>query len=504
MCLKEKNMKKHRIVEQRKSRVIIIVLLAIVLAFMIVSLILLHKGREEKKDNYTSLIDKENYSEDNSLDNSINDDSNLGSVVPASINWDFDENTGKLNIYGNGRMKFYDSENDEVIPWNGIKNDIVVVDIAQGITDISDRAFYGCESLTSISIPDSVISIGNSAFSRCISLPSILIPSGVTSIGKEAFSYCTSLTRVSLPDHLTNTIEDVFLETPWLEKRLEDQENASSINDITSETRPDKKLYPRPNETLQYSSQGENVKYVQAMLITMNYDDVTVNGQFDSKTEDAVKRWQKNHGLEQNGIVDEKILCAMEEAETAWIEKHSSNQKKTDIDNTNEAQLRLIAEGLGTVGLWAYADYDGNGSEEAYTVIVEIDSDGNKIAKAIYYIDSSGSYKEMGTTFGYSYNDENDCFCTYQGKGFFYGDFGTYGSGFHTILYSVKNGTPYALDISDELQGFYQSGNILYTTENDFSTGSHTRPVIELVYVAETQQFIKGSRLADDIFDWNP
>lgn len=61
------------------------------------------------------------------------------------------------------------------------------------VTNIGDKAFFECKSLTSINIPDSVTSIGKSAFYRCKSLTSINIPNSVTSIGKSAFGECESL-----------------------------------------------------------------------------------------------------------------------------------------------------------------------------------------------------------------------------------------------------------------------------------------------------------------------
>ncbi len=57
----------------------------------------------------------------------------------------------------------------------------------------SYASFYGCTSLTSITIPDSVTSIGSEMFYNCTSLTSIEIPNSVTSIGYRAFRGCTNL-----------------------------------------------------------------------------------------------------------------------------------------------------------------------------------------------------------------------------------------------------------------------------------------------------------------------
>lgn len=64
------------------------------------------------------------------------------------------------------------------------------------VTSIGNSAFYGRDSLTSITIPDSVIRIGNDAFRDCESLTSVTIGKGVTIINENAFLNCHNLENV--------------------------------------------------------------------------------------------------------------------------------------------------------------------------------------------------------------------------------------------------------------------------------------------------------------------
>ena len=65
------------------------------------------------------------------------------------------------------------------------------------VTQIGERAFYNCSSLTSITIPSSVTSLGYAAFFICPSLTTITIPESVTSLGEGAtFQQCTALKNV--------------------------------------------------------------------------------------------------------------------------------------------------------------------------------------------------------------------------------------------------------------------------------------------------------------------
>lgn len=78
------------------------------------------------------------------------------------------------------------------------------------VTYINNQAFYGNETMTSITLPDTVTFIGNQAFMRCSALESILIPDSVTEIGSSLFNDCSELKYVELSDGLTTLNTGLF------------------------------------------------------------------------------------------------------------------------------------------------------------------------------------------------------------------------------------------------------------------------------------------------------
>lgn len=85
------------------------------------------------------------------------------------------------------------------------------------VTGIADNAFYNCNNLTVIAMPDSITRIGTQALFKCSSLTSITIPKNVIEVGAYAFLGCTGLTEINFNATAMNDLTmmtPIFIATP--------------------------------------------------------------------------------------------------------------------------------------------------------------------------------------------------------------------------------------------------------------------------------------------------
>ena len=135
-----------------------------------------------------------------------------GNVVTPNKTYYVFGATIKSNTYSNGKgVITFDGDvtmiGDEAF-YNCDK--LTSVTLPESVASIGKKAFYDCDGLTEFTIPDSVTTIGYEAFYKCTSLTSVKIGDSVTTIGYFAFSSCTSLTSVNIPDSVTSIGERAF------------------------------------------------------------------------------------------------------------------------------------------------------------------------------------------------------------------------------------------------------------------------------------------------------
>ena len=76
---------------------------------------------------------------------------------------------------------------------------VETVTVPEGITEIGERAFAGCNSLVSVDLPESLVTLGAEAFRDRSSLTTITGGENITTIGEMTFMNCTSLKSIDLP-----------------------------------------------------------------------------------------------------------------------------------------------------------------------------------------------------------------------------------------------------------------------------------------------------------------
>ncbi|OQB14991.1 MAG: hypothetical protein BWY15_00806 [Firmicutes bacterium ADurb.Bin193] len=112
-------------------------------------------------------------------------------------------------------------------------NMLTGINIPDTVTSIGGDAFFCCSGLTGITIPSTVTSIGDSAFWGCSGLTgSITIPNGVTSIGRETFMDCRGLTQINIPNTVTSISDSAFWGCSGLTGNITIPNSVTSISDF--------------------------------------------------------------------------------------------------------------------------------------------------------------------------------------------------------------------------------------------------------------------------------
>lgn len=87
-------------------------------------------------------------------------------------------------------------------------------------TIVADQAYYRNKNLQSISLPEGIVEIGQFAFARS-SVTEVNVLDGTKLIGYGAFYHCDALTEIELPETIENVEPKAFNYTAWVENFLQ-------------------------------------------------------------------------------------------------------------------------------------------------------------------------------------------------------------------------------------------------------------------------------------------
>lgn len=140
----------------------------------------------------------------------------------TEVYWELDD-AGKLRIYGQGALPnnyhTFNGSSDFIYytksPWCE-DGRIKTVVIEEGVTDLCNYTFWGCNNLTSVTMAGSVKTMGQYTFAYCKSLKEISFSEGFISMWKGTFKGCSSLESVKLPKRIEKIYEETFADCPKL------------------------------------------------------------------------------------------------------------------------------------------------------------------------------------------------------------------------------------------------------------------------------------------------
>ena len=197
-----------------------------------------------------------------------------------NVTWLYNIATRTLTISGAGAMADFSSKDNQ--PWKDNRDNITTVVIKNGVTSIGGNAFYGCSSLTSVTVCATACTLGNGAFDGCAILFQLTKKNAGTE--SESITYYTTLgdavnaaadgDKITLLDDYTITVstDNVTTETRGV-----------SINkSITLDLNDHKITRKNPNEIVDYGGALISIDASATLTLVDNGADTGTMGSIEN------------------------------------------------------------------------------------------------------------------------------------------------------------------------------------------------------------------------------
>lgn len=108
--------------------------------------------------------------------------------------------------------------------------ELTEVTLPNSLTSIGEKSFVLCESLLKIDLPNSITTIGDAAFYACEALTEVTLSNSLITLGEQSFWACESLLKIDLPNSLTSIGYGAFFSTGLINIKI--PENVSFLGDM--------------------------------------------------------------------------------------------------------------------------------------------------------------------------------------------------------------------------------------------------------------------------------
>lgn len=300
-------------------------------------------------------------------------------------------NPGSTNVL-EGKASVVSSEEVPLVADDYMDTSLVEGIAKYAIVDqsvVADQAFYRSRELTDVVLPDGIREIGQFSFARS-SLESMVIPQGVEKISYGAFYHCDSLGEVSLPDSVYNVEPKAFDHTAWLDSFLRGE-------DAGQEQEEGSEYLVSGGVLVAYRGMGreavlpEGVRVIAAevfrgheeleSLVLPGSVRVIGEGAFEDCT--GLKRIVLNDGLEQ---IKDRAFCNCQSAETVSVPASVKEQGLRAFDGVN-------VDYMGEVPEETYEDSATRLSNEAYRI--PAGGDGNQETGGVTVSGVEGAFASL-------------------------------------------------------------------------------------------------------------
>ena len=222
--------------------------------------------------------------------------------------------------------------------------------VADQLTKISDYTFYGCKSLTNITIPETVTEIGSYAFACCPLSEDFVIPENVTSFGTYAF-LSSGIRSANISAAVTTLSNYMFQDCQLLESvTIAEGSKLTTIGNTTFKGCTALKNFVMPDTVTKIDYYAFSESGIETITMSKNLTTLSATAFMDAK---ALKSIEIFEGITKLDYQTFKGCSSLVEVKLPASLKQISYEAFMDCTSLEEIELPANLTALDQASSWS-------------------------------------------------------------------------------------------------------------------------------------------------------